>query len=321
MNTSKNILFKIVLSFAAGFLVTLAVHCKGENKPGDDVSKSVFDQNKKCFGQGAKTANFTTLDWQPYIGADLTNFGPNHEIVVEAMKRMGYRVCTAFFTWERTNKMGIEGQQVDGYFPEYFNKDYEKELLYSAGYPAGPAGFMKRKDKEVKVKTQLHMKDFHALKPYRIGVVRGYVNTGALDQAIGQFLDDVKDPAERKKQQADAYLYQNRDPADSDEQNLEKLYHNRVQLVFIDPNVAQFHIKRSLEKKYSDINEKLTFIEPPLINHQVYTCFSRKAINYQQKQKDFNEGLKIITQDGTLRKIMEKHGFKTRDGKHYSYGG
>ena len=312
-----------LLTGVIGLMFLLA--CGDKQTPDSDSKKSpsasVFDEFKKCYGQGEKTINLTTLDWQPYIGADMKDFGPVHELVVEAFKRKGYRICTAFFTWERTNKMGSQGVEADGYFPEYYSKDYEDKLAFSKGYPAGPAGFFKRKDKNLKFKTKPGMQNFKKLKPYKIGVVRGYVNTAPLDEAIGQFAVDIKDPVERKKAMESAYLLKNRDPADSDLQNLEKLYHDRVQLVFIDPNVAAYHMEKTLTAKYRDIDTKLEFMTPPLIIHKIYTCISKNAKNYKEKLKDFNEGIAEINKDGTLRKIMEKHGFRTSDGVNFVYKG
>ncbi|MCB1321326.1 MAG: ABC transporter substrate-binding protein [Leptospiraceae bacterium] len=314
----------ICIALLIGFLLS-ACGDSADEPPQDQSegvnSSGVFDQFKQCYGDGDKTINLTTLNWQPYIGVDMRNYGPIHELVVAAYNRQGYRVCTAFFTWERTNTMGIAGQQVDGYFPEYYSKDYEEVLVFSKGYPAGPAGFYKRADKDLGFQTRLGMEDFHALQPYRIGVVRGYVNTAPLDAAIGQFMDDIEDPEAKARAGEQAYLNENRDPADSDEQNLEKLYNDRVQLVFIDPNVAKYHINNSLKRRYPDIESELEFMTPPLIIHKVYTCISRSAPDYERKIADFNAGLDAINRDGTLRKIMESHGFQTTDGVNYQYVG
>lgn len=309
------------LAFVALLAAALVCASACDKKPKQEQAGNVFDEHKKCFGAGSKTVNLTTLDWQPYIGADMQDFGPNHEVVVTAFNRVGYKVCTAFFTWERTHKLGVEGEDVDGYFPEYYSEDYENELYFSGGYPAGPAGFYKRRDKDLGFRTALHMSDFRALTPYRIGVVRGYVNTAPLDEAIGQFVEDIADPAERAAAQKKAYLYANRDQADSDVQNLVKLYNDRIQVVFIDPNVARYHMNKTLEKRYADVHQALEFMEPPLIIHKVYTCISRKTENAKQKLDDFNRGLDLITRDGTLRKIYEKHGFTTVDGVNFKYDG
>jgi len=51
------------------------------------------------------------------------------------------------------------------------------------------------------------------------------------------------------------------------------------------------------------------FISPPLKIYPMYVMFSRKVKNYRKKLNDFNNGLQQITSDGTIRKIMENHGF------------
>ncbi|MCZ6668783.1 MAG: hypothetical protein O6932_08980 [Gammaproteobacteria bacterium] len=37
--------------------------------------------------------------------------------------------------------------------------------------------------------------------------------------------------------------------------------------------------------------------------------FSKSAPDYEKKLKDFNKGLMVITDDGTLDNIMASHGF------------
>jgi len=41
----------------------------------------------------------------------------------------------------------------------------------------------------------------------------------------------------------------------------------------------------------------------------LYIAFSVKAPGYKKKLADFNKGLAVITGNGTLERIMRKHGF------------
>jgi ABC-type amino acid transport substrate-binding protein len=42
----------------------------------------------------------------------------------------------------------------------------------------------------------------------------------------------------------------------------------------------------------------------------LYIVFSRKAPGFEQKLKDFNEGLARLERTGTLRAILRKYGFQ-----------
>ncbi len=54
----------------------------------------------------------------------------------------------------------------------------------------------------------------------------------------------------------------------------------------------------------------LEFMEPPLENKMLYIAFSKHAADYWKKLTAFNAGPRQITVDGTLARIMERHGFR-----------
>jgi ABC-type amino acid transport substrate-binding protein len=217
-----------------------------------------------------------TLDWEPYIGASMEDKGYVAELVKEAYKRKGYDLQIEFMPWARVIKMAKIGKY-DGYFPEYYAEELKKDYEVSSPFPGGPLGFYKRKDKPVQYNS---LKD---LVPYRIGVVRGYVNTKEFDDA--------------------AYL--KKEEATDDLTNFKKLLKNRLDLVVSDKFVGKFIVSKNLPAQFKD----LEFLEPPLENKDLFVCISHKATDYQEKISLFNEGLKEIIDDGTVTKILKKHGF------------
>ncbi len=232
-----------------------------------------------------KTVTLSTLEWAPYIGQELNGKGYVYELVAEAFKRSGYKAEIRFYPWVRAVKL-VELGQRDGVFPEYYGKESLKTSVFSDPFPGGPVGFYKRKDLNVKYSgdpQQEQLNVLFALRKYRFGVVRGYLNTEVFDAA-----DFLK-----------------KDIAKTDEFNLKKLEAKRIHFIFIDKFVAQYLIKT----KFPDFEKKLEFMEPPLENKPLYIGFSKQAADYKQKLKAFNQGLKIIKTDGTLKKIMKKHGF------------
>ncbi len=222
-----------------------------------------------------KVITLTTLDWEPYIGQSMPGQGYIAEVVKEAFTRVGYKVNIKFLPWARAVNEAETGS-ADGLFPEYMGDERKALFLYSEAMPGGPLGFYKKKSSAISYKT------LNDLKPYKIGVVRDYINTAEFDAA----------------------KYLKKDEADSDEINIKKLINGRVDLVVIDRLVGDYLITQ----KFPENKAQLEFVNPPLELKPLYIVFSKKAPNYQTKLEDFNKGLKEITKDGTLKKILTKHG-------------
>ncbi|MFN3604989.1 MAG: substrate-binding periplasmic protein [Leptonema sp. (in: bacteria)] len=235
------------------------------------------------------TIILTTLDWQPYIGQDLRDYGYVYQLVKEVYESKGYKVQIQFYPWARTMNKASSGE-ADGYFPEYYNEELAKNFYFSLPYPGGPAGFYGRKDIRYEFKTQYDMKDFTALIPYSIGVVRGYTNTKYFDEA--KYL--------KKQETVD------------DLSNLKKLYYNRVQLIFIDPNVARYLILNYLLERYPDFFNRTYFLEPELEYKYLYVCINKKVPLAKKKIIDFNEGLKEFQKTGRLKQILYQGGFNDK---------
>lgn len=235
-------------------------------------------------GAAQETVRLATLEWEPYIGSRMRNNGYVAEVVVEAFKRVDYKTEIIFFPWARAVKM-TESGQLDGVFPEYFNESRKENFVFSEPFPGGPVGLFKRKDSVAAYSVNPQINQVEALRGLQdstFGVVRGYINTAEFDAATFLKKEEVV----------------------SDELNLTKLYHRRIQFIFIDKYVAEHLIKNN----FPHYEAELEFMLPALEIKHFYIAFSKQAPDYQSKLKAFNSGLQQITQDGTLAKIMEQHG-------------
>jgi len=233
-----------------------------------------------------KSVRLATLAWEPYVGPSLDRNGYVAEIVVEAFQRSGYTTEIVFYPWARAVKTAENGE-IDGVFPEYFDESRRENFAFSAPFPGGPVGLYKRKDTDVRYPVDPQLNQTEALRGlagYRIGVVRGYINT----------------------QEFDAADFLKKDEVFSDELNIKKLYNRRIDFMFIDKLVAEY----LLHNKFPQYEEELEFMEPPLENKLLYIAFSRQTVDYREKLNAFNAGLRQITADGTLARIMERHGFQ-----------
>ncbi len=221
-----------------------------------------------------KEVSLATLNWAPYVGKKLENHGFTAEIVSEAFKRAGYQVEIKFMPWKRVLSQ-VKLGKFDAGFPAYYSEERAKLYAVSDSFIDGPLVFYKRKDKSISYKT------LEDLKPYKIGIVRGYVNTPEFDSA--DFL--------QKKL------------ANSDEANLKKLFKEKIDLTIID----QFTAAHILNTSFSQGKGALDFIAPPLQLKTLHVIFSKESKEYEARVAAFNQGLKAIIQDGTLKMIVERH--------------
>ena len=218
----------------------------------------------------------STLDWEPYIGQKLDENGYVAEIVKEAFNRSGYDLELKYYPWARAVNLSKRGK-VDGYFPEYYSDELKKDSLVSEKFPGGPVGFFKKKGSDIEFKS------LESLKPYKIGVVRGYVNEAKFDAAN----------------------YLHKEVVTTDVLNIKKLLKGRIDL-FVGDKFVGYYTQRT-----NDLEKlgEMEFISPPLTVQDLYVCISQKSKDSKKKIKAFNDGLKSMKEDGTIDKILKKHGF------------
>jgi polar amino acid transport system substrate-binding protein len=219
--------------------------------------------------------DIAATEWPPFYGKDLENQGFMTEIILEALKRVGYDASIKFLPWKRA----LEGTKLgkhDGLYSVYYRKEREEWFVYSDPLPANEWGFYKRNDAEISFES------FEDLRPYTIGVVRGYVAPPGFDEA------ELKT-----------------DLAKDDEQNLRKLQKGRVDLVLTDRIVGKYIINTKIPEATSELD----WLDPPVSTEIQYLVFSKKSPDYETILSEFNKGLAEIQADGTLKAIMAKHGF------------
>lgn len=221
-----------------------------------------------------KSVSLSFVDYPPYYSQDLQNDGPISEIIALAYKKQGYKVSTEQLPWARALEWTKEGKY-DGIYTAWYREDRKEHFAFSSPLPANEIVLFKHKN------TQVNFKSYADLKPYLIGIVRGYANPPGFDDA------GLKTAA-----------------VTSDKQNLLKLSDSRIDLALVDKATGN-HIIRT---KIPAMQEKLDWVSPPLKVDPQYIMFSRKAPNFETKLNDFNAGLKQITDSGELQEILDKHG-------------
>lgn len=215
-------------------------------------------------------------EYPPYYGQELVNNGSISEIIVEAYKRMDYRVKLHFIpSWARRIKETKEGKY-DGIYSGWFREERKKWFAFSNPLPPNELGFYKRKNHNISFNK------LEDLRPYSVGIVLGYANSEKFEQA------QLKTEA-----------------VETESQNIGKLLLNRIDLVLIDKGVGRY----ILNTKYADKSSRVEWMPPAIEVANQYLMISKKTDEYQQKLDDFNTGLNILIEHNIVEKIMKKHGF------------
>ncbi len=225
--------------------------------------------------RGEEHLSLATLNWAPYVGEDLPNNGFTSEIVTRVFERAGYQVDIAFMPWARVLRRVATGE-ADAMYPAYQSKERIHVYAFSDPFARSYLVFYKRIEDDINYTT------LQDLVGYRIGVVRGYVNSPAFDRA-GYLLKEV---------------------ADSDESNLRKLLKGRIDLVVIDRHTAR-HI---IETRIPHVADRLISLEPPLQVKPLYLAVSKKIPGYRTIVSNFNRALSETTSEGLIEAIKNKSG-------------
>ena len=127
------------------------------------------------------------------------------------------------------------------------------------------------------------MYDFTGFSDMQIGMVMGYINAVAFDAAEYLVIQE----------------------SGSDLLNLKKLLCERIDLAFLDPNVANYLISTSVETFFKQATRtSYQFIDPGLEYKELYICFPRVVQKSSKLSMSFHEGLQKLNHPGVLDKIL-----------------
>ena len=217
-----------------------------------------------------------TVDWAPYYSASAKNGGPVTEIATAAFKKVGYDLEVKFMDWNRAVALATEGKN-DGILGAYVSE--ERKVVLGFSEPIGKVSVVLLAKKADKM-SYTTMED---LKPYKIGTIRGNVYTKEFDSAS----------------------YLKKDAVDKLELNIKKLLKGRLDVVIGSKMVLQ----DAMNSTAAEEADKLEILEPSLSANTLHVAVSKKHPDYKKLVEDFNRGLKMIQDDGTLKSIMTSHGF------------
>lgn len=215
-------------------------------------------------GARAETVMLTTLDWCPYTCATLPDQGLSTLIVSRAFAVSGIDVKVEFLPWQRAVQTAENDPKVAGYFPEYAGS-FDKFTL-SAPLGESPLGLVVPAGKTIADVS------VPALARLKLGVVSGYVNTEAVDKAIG----DKTLPVEAVK---------------DDLTNLRKVVAGRIDAAIIDEYVMRYELLANRE--LTGDRGKVSFNPTVLENKTLHVAFAKSPLGEKMKAA-FDVGIRKI---------------------------
>lgn len=221
----------------------------------------------------ADTLRVATLDWEPYVGPDLPGQGLATRILSEAMALNGDQVEVVFLPWQRALNETREGHY-DALMPAYLSAERRHDFYTSMPLLDSQLGFFHRRDRAIAYRPG----ELDSLRPYRIGVVRGYVNQANFDAA--DFLD--------------------KEVVNSDWQNLEKLLRGRLDLAVVDRYTGY----QLLARNAPALREQLEFIEPPLEVKSLYVLIPKVRSGGEALAANLDRSLRTLRQSGRLEQLI-----------------
>nr|WP_315184110.1 transporter substrate-binding domain-containing protein [uncultured Albidiferax sp.] len=193
-----------------------------------------------------------TLEWPPYTGLLLPQGGLSGHITSAVAKASGYRLLSASFDWATAVQKGEKDPSFDGYFPEYYSKEREQACHLSRSIGNSELGLATLRSNPI---TWNSIPD---LAPYTLGIVDGYLNGEALDQAI-----------QTKRQPVVAEA--------SDAVNIQKLRAGKLRGIVVDKNVLRYTLARTGGGEQIAVNAR------PIALLSLHVCFRRTAAGLQMR--------------------------------------
>jgi polar amino acid transport system substrate-binding protein len=227
-------------------------------------------------GHAENVIKLVSSDYPPYFGASLPNGGAVINIVVQAFRHSDYQVQVQYLPWARAISEVRDGN-FDGMVAIPYSKEEEAKLAFSSPIHTAQLGFYKQRDRTIEIK------EINDLKLFRIGTVRGVSNPVEFNAARPPSFESLDDAT-----------------------NLRKLAIGRLDLVLTDKLVGKY----LLENRLTDMRIALNWQGFQLTSNSQHVVFSRKRINFDKKLAAFNEGLRIMAQDGSLKELLHQAGIE-----------
>lgn len=230
--------------------------------------------------------NIATLDWEPFISPKLPNNGYTSEVIQEAFASVNYEVEFDFVTFARGRKL-LEKGATDGYITPYGHLKETKHYMLSMPFHGDSIVLLKLKSADLSVTnaSAFTLDDYVAqLSSYKFGIVKGSLTT---KQYASLTANNIKYATNNIK-------------------NIDNLSRGIVDFIII----GKYSAAEIITNKRPHLIGRFDVIQPKDANNNFYIAFTKKNRKHQTIKNNFDKGLRIIQQNGTLKKINQKYGIE-----------
>lgn len=221
------------------------------------------------------TVVISATEWEPYTGASLPDGGFLTEITEKALESRNRKVRFEFVPWKRALEMTRVGEY-DAIIGASWTEERTEYLRYPAYFWESSIAFFSRKDRPATYPST------EALCPATVGILRGSLFVKRFTE-IGCF---------------------NIQPGNSVETNIRKLLGNRLDLMIESDISVSFYLNRKFPDRIHDVQ----MLRPVIQEDKVYCAFSKAKPGHKALAEDYDEGIKLIRQNGVYDGILSKHG-------------
>ncbi|MCJ8339945.1 MAG: transporter substrate-binding domain-containing protein [Pseudomonadales bacterium] len=218
-----------------------------------------------------------TGEWQPYHSLTLKHFGVGNHIVQEAFRAVGIEVTFVFQPWKRILHTSTAGKfdavSAWGGYENWIDTHYASDPLYSGTFVLW-----------IRQGTTFNWKNPEELKGLKLGLL------------IGEII-----PVKLQKAYDEGYLQV--DYVATNEQNIKKLFFNRIDMLALNYAAGVDAINKTLS-----IAQRDKIVAHP---DSLRVSFYRLLFNKKNKQKSivllerFNAGLHYLRMQGQIKKMLE----------------
>lgn len=225
----------------------------------------------------AQSVCITNGEWPPYMGKNLTDYGPVSAIIEQAFALEGIEVRWQFYPWARA-MLAAENGQCDGTAVWSSTADRRKNFYFSQPITDNQTYFLYRKNSPFDWQS---IEDLHGLS---IGGTIGYDYGPAFQEAVNTGAIQITRLPDEKL-------------------GISMLLANRLDVFPIDRLVAQSILLRDFTAEQRD---SLAFHPLPLRTDPLYLLLSRKVAGNLTLLEHFNHGLQQLKENGTYDRLMSR---------------
>ncbi len=212
-------------------------------------------------------------NWGDYITQSLPDQGVMTEIVRQSLAYEGTSISLDWTPWKRIEAIEIDTNNAFS-FGWIKNSAREARWHYSNPFFEGGNIFISRADNQIVWKT------FEDLKPFTIGITRGYSHGEAFDTYMKNL----------------TITY-----ANTDTTNIKKLLAKRIDLFAISPRVA----KAEIEQHFANRKQEIHFIQSPkLTEWKTHFVCAKVNPDCLPTIEAFNKGLKRYQDSGRYAALV-----------------